>query len=274
MVDDSANEGTSADGECGARASEAARLHDAEVKLERAQEERRDADRLEGEAREEFREVEEDIKVHHHDVHFEVDGEEFEISRKEDEQTPDHIIRKYAERDPATNYLVKLTGKEPISYQGKGNIPIKIHDCDQFQTVSIGPTPVSDGRFPTGVNAFLEGLRGMGFSPIQHEKNPDHISFDYNVPVGRYAGLKLKLGFVVPPDFPVTPPSGPHISVKLRPNASGGTHPSGGIHASAQFEQLAGGSWQYWSRPFTEWAKSKKTVAAYMGHVYRLWETQ
>jgi len=282
-MSDTNAEGNSADGDCGVRASEAARLNDAGVKLERAQEERHgadrlehDADRLEREARAEIKEVEKELedRRHEHEIHFEVDGEEFEIPRKDDDQTPDYIIRKYAERDPATNYLIKLTGREPVSYQGKGNIPIKIHEGDQFQTVSTGPTPVSDSRSQTGVEVFLRGLLELGFNPVQCEQSVDHTYFDYEVPIGRRVGLKLKIGFVVPQDFPLTPPSGPHISAKLYPNASGGAHPSGGVHDSPRFEELVGGQWQYWSRPFVEWGKGKKTVAVYMGHIYRLWETQ
>jgi hypothetical protein len=36
-----------------------------------------------------------------------------------------------------------------------------------------------------------------------------------------------------------------------------------------------GGQWQYWSRPpGPEWQAGKKTVAAYMSHVWRLWGSQ
>jgi hypothetical protein len=51
-------------------------------------------------------------------------------------------------------------------------------------------------------------------------------------------------------------------------------HPDGGVHLgrSAAFEQGAGGEWQYWSRPCSDWGKSKKTVTAYMSFI--LWETQ
>lgn len=270
MTNQDVKEGNSADGKDGARASDAARLQDAEVKLERAQEERHNADRPKDEAPE----AKESTGHHQHDVHFEVDGEGFDIPRDEDKQTPNYIIRTYAGRDPESNYLVKITGKHPVSYEGKGDSPIKIHDGDKFQTVSTGPTPVSDVQFRTGAAAFVEGLKQLGYDPVQPDGRADMVYFDYEVMVGNRTGQKLKLGLIIPPDYPLTPPSGPHISARLYPNASGGAHPTGGIHDSPQFEQSVGGQWQYWSRPFQEWAKSKKTVAVYMAHVYRLWETQ
>ena len=76
----------------------------------------------------------------------------------------------------------------------------------------------------------------------------------------------------------MTTPTGPHVSPRIHPlhtNSDLG-HPLGGVHeAHAEpFMQGAGGEWQYWSRPYPNWATSKKTVVAYMGHIYRLWETQ
>ena len=121
----------------------------------------------------------------------------------------------------------------------------------------------------TGVKVFTQGIEELGYSPVASDGRPDHIVIDYVVPVGRFAGQKVQLGFIVPPDFPMTPPSGAHVSPQIHPLLSGGTHPTGGIHASP-----FGGEWQYWSRPFQNWAQSKMTVAAFMNHIWRLWETQ
>jgi hypothetical protein len=48
------------------------------------------------------------------------------------------------------------------------------------------------------------------------------------------------------------------------------------VHATqaAPFQQALADAWQYWSRPFTDWANSKKTVATYMSHIWRLWDSQ
>ncbi|MGH9400645.1 MAG: hypothetical protein ACRD2P_00890 [Terriglobia bacterium] len=78
---------------------------------------------------------------HHHEIHFCVDGEPQETDRRE--WTPNEIITEFGEKDPATNYLVRIEGDHRESYQGKGNEPITIHDGERFQIVSIGPTPVS-----------------------------------------------------------------------------------------------------------------------------------
>jgi len=76
---------------------------------------------------------------HHHEIHFFVDGEPFETDRRD--WTPNEIIKTFGDKDPATHYLVRIEGH--ISYQGKGNEPIEIHDGEKFQIVLTGPTPVS-----------------------------------------------------------------------------------------------------------------------------------
>jgi hypothetical protein len=128
----------------------------------------------------------------------------------------------------------------------------------------------------TGVAAFLKGLHDLGYAPIVLDGKPDHVAIDYSVESGKFAGTKLKLGFIVPADFPVNPPGGIHVGALIHPVQGGGTHPTGGIHRerAAPFQQGLGGAWQYWSRPAAGWATCKKTVAAYMSYVWRLWDSQ
>ena len=40
------------------------------------------------------------------------------------------------------------------------------------------------------------------------------------------------------------------------------------------FQDALGGEWQYWSRPIQDWGAGKKTVAIYMSHIWRLWDSQ
>lgn len=200
-----------------------------------------------------------------------VDGEE--ITTTERELTANEIIRNLGKKDPATNYLVEIEGNRKISFQGKGNEEIKLHDNQHFQIVSTGPTPVS---FATGPVTFAEGLRAMGYDPQPLPGRLDYLVFNYPVEVGKRAGQTVRLGIVVPQDFPNTPPSGPHVSPHIHPisGGNGQPHPTGGVHPSPEFDQGAGGQWQYWSRPIQNWGQIKRTVAAYMSHVWRLWETQ
>src|SRR6266851_2065728 len=97
---------------------------------------------------------------------------------------------------------------------------------------------------------FVKQLRELGYQP--QEVDSDRVIFPYDVPCGRLAGQQIKLGFVVPADFNLTPPSGPHVSPRLLPiNPPSGTHPNSGIHESPNF----GTDWQYWSRPLSHWAQ-------------------
>jgi len=128
----------------------------------------------------------------------------------------------------------------------------------------------------TGAEVFIEGLRELGYNPEALPNKPDHVVIDYEVESGKFAGKKLRQGFVVPADFPLTTPSGPHLSEQIHPVKSGGEHPTGGVHRdqASPFQQALGGDWQYWSRPIPDWTTRKKTVVAYMGHIRRLWESQ
>jgi hypothetical protein len=214
----------------------------------------------------------EEARRHPHEIHFEVDGDPYTTEQRV--WTPNEIIRKFGERDPAANYLVRIEGDHTISFQDKGDIPIELHDCERFQIIAIGPTPVSDGTKLTGVAAFNAGLSALGYSPTIVAGTTDHVAFDYMVQTGKYAGTQFRLGFAVPPDFPLTAPSGPHVSPRIHPNSSVQSHPTGAISDSGTFQGKAGGDWHYWSRPFKAWGQSKKTAAAYMSYISHLWDTQ
>ncbi len=227
------------------------------------------------EVEEALQEIKEAEAHHHHEIHFTVDGEPEETERRE--MTPDEIISEFGSKDPSTNYLVQIKGiHEKVSYRDQGSVPIKLHNGMQFQIISLEPTPVSDGPIRTGVQVFIEGLRDLGYNPAMLPGKPDHIVIDYEVLTGRFSGQRVRHGFIVPADFPMTAPSGPHVSPHIHPINTSGNHPTGAVHQTqAQpFETGAGGAWQYWSRPVNNWGQSKKTVAAYMSHIYRLWDSQ
>ena len=129
-----------------------------------------------------------------------------------------------------------------------------------------------------GVAGFIEGLRELGHEPTALPQMPNHIIFPYVVRTGRFAGIAVRLGFIVPAEFPDGLPTGMHVSPQLLPMGQAGGHPSGGIHHqhAIPFEQGAGGAWQYWSRPYDlpTWKSTKQTVGTYMAHVAKLWDTQ
>lgn len=260
--------------------------------LRHAEEELKEAHVAEGQAREQLNaaELAEQAALHEteqaleelraaetqiREVHFIVDGEPYKT--KAEELTPNVILRDFAGRDPAKYYLVRLEGAHKESYQGRGDEPIKMRNGMRFQSMYVGPTPVSDDTGSSGFRTFREGLRSLGFDPKPISNLPNHLFFDYTVETGVFAGRHIRLGFIVPPDFPNTTPAGPYVSPNIRPISPSGTHPTGGIHAeqARPFAANVGGEWQYWSRPFApEWAKERKTVATYMSHIWRLWETQ
>src|SRR5262249_7758693 len=121
----------------------------------------------------------------------------------------------------------------------------------------------------TGLAAFIEGLEALGYQPEITDSPNRRIAFAYEVQSGRVLGDTYRLGLEVPQGFPFTPPGGPHMKAELHRTGQSGGHPTANIH-----ESVFGAGWQYWSRPFPDWAQSKKTVAIFMAHIYRLWDSQ
>lgn len=116
-------------------------------------------------------------------------------------------------------------------------------------------------------NDFIEQLRALGYK-IETVEGA-RITLDYLIPLGKFLGEQIKLGFEVSDDFPLSTPSGPHINRHFHALKPGGEHPTGGIHPSP-----FGSEWQYWSRPFHEWNKTNHTVAEYMAFIRWLFEKQ
>jgi len=204
-----------------------------------------------------------------------VDGEPYEAPRRI--MTPNEIIRGATNKDPANHYLVQITKHDRISYKDKGDEPIRLKKGLKFQVICTGPMTVSDPQQQSGALAFMNGLRRLGLQPNLLKGQDNHVVFDYVVETGTHAGKTFRLGLIVPADFPMNAPTGPYVSPEVHPtNPQHGPHPTAGVHKDQArvFDAAAGGSWQYWSRPFPDWQNSKRTVAAYMSHIWNLWDSQ
>jgi hypothetical protein len=68
--------------------------------------------------------------------------DEEELIVPDADTTPNSILQ-LAGLDTATHYLVEIKGRKQISYQGKGDEPIKVKDGETFVSLSTGPTPTS-----------------------------------------------------------------------------------------------------------------------------------
>lgn len=73
-------------------------------------------------------------------ITFTVDGEPETTSERK--LTPVQIMQ-LAHIDPASNYLVRVEGRNQTSYKDQPNTEIEVHEHEVFVTVSTGPTPVS-----------------------------------------------------------------------------------------------------------------------------------
>ncbi|MBY5551304.1 hypothetical protein HFO61_31700 [Rhizobium leguminosarum] len=209
------------------------------------------------------------------DITIKVDGELYHPPRRR--MTPNEIISAATGQEPSQFYLVRIKrNDERESYQGKGDDEIRLRDGMNFITVSVGPTPVSYPAFERGPNLMFKGLTALGYAPTLMANTAEHVIFDYTVQSGPYAGQTFKLGLIVPPDFPLTWPSGIHLSPELHPLNPSGEHPKGCIHKehAKPFQDGLGGQWQYWSRPYHHRGVLNEPVQSYLTHIWRLWDTQ
>lgn len=126
----------------------------------------------------------------------------------------------------------------------------------------------------SGVDIFEAGVRSLGHIPERAPGAPNHIVFPYTVTCGSFEGTEVRLGLHIPPDFPMTAPSGPHVFPILFADDGTGQVPRGGVHLNHDptFAQHFGGEWQYWSRPYPNWSGGKNPVATYMAFIKRLWD--
>jgi hypothetical protein len=117
-----------------------------------------------------------------------------------------------------------------------------------------------------GREEFERQLRDLGFNPEPEVPEP-RVVFGYAVTAGRFKGQNVRLGFEIPPNFPLEPPPGPHVSPRLLPiNTAIEAHPT--KVAESQF----GSDWEYWSRPRKGW-KGRETVGMYLLHIDHLFAT-
>ncbi|MEK6225559.1 MAG: hypothetical protein AABM40_04605 [Chloroflexota bacterium] len=115
-----------------------------------------------------------------------------------------------------------------------------------------------------GREAFEADLRGLGLQP--DARTDGRTMFPFVVPVGRFADEPVHLGFDVPPDWPTTPPSGPHVSPRLAQTqgaSPGGTNQN--VHGSN-----FGSDFEYWSRPYPAWGRDGRSVDAYLAFLRKL----
>jgi len=84
------------------------------------------------------------------------------------------------------------------------------------------------------------------------------VVFPFLVPVGVHAGATVRIG-LTGADFPINPPGGVHVSPRI-------IHPGG----SADHASGLGADWVYWSRPYPDWASSRRSIGDYLAFLRQL----
>jgi hypothetical protein len=118
----------------------------------------------------------------------------------------------------------------------------------------------------SGTPEFARQLEEIGIGPSHVDGA--RVRFAYTIEVGRFAGQEVTLAFEVPENFPLTPPSGPHVSPRLLP-----LNPSANTHPQKVLESNFGPEFEYWSRPYTDWGKDGRTVRTYFAFIRHLLAT-
>ena len=191
-----------------------------------------------------------------HPVHFTEDGEPLEI---ETNQLTMSEILALVGKKPDEWYLVEKHGREKIEFHDP-----EARDSDprglQVHHRLHGPdTGVMNLEGPDG---FAAELADLGY---EVERVADFVIFRYEVDIGPLDGDTVSVA-LQPVDHPRTPPTGPPASSRLLPlRTDGSPAPHGGVHdaASRGFPD-PDGVWEYWSRPFNEWADHGRTAESYL----------
>lgn len=116
-----------------------------------------------------------------------------------------------------------------------------------------------------GAEEFARQLTELGFEI--NVRDGARVAVAYTITGGSHAGAEVRLGFEVPPEFPRSPPGGPHLSPRLfpmNPNAAG--------HPERVADSKFGADWQYLSRPYAGW-RGREPVAKYLAYIARLFAT-
>ena len=116
-----------------------------------------------------------------------------------------------------------------------------------------------------GVEEFARQLRELGFDVTCRDGN--RVTFPHELAGGTRAGAAVTLGFELPPEFPRTPPGGPHLSPRVFP-----MNPNANAHPEKVLDSGFGPDWQYLSRPYPGW-RGRETVATYLAYIERLLAT-
>lgn len=82
----------------------------------------------------------EEHNPHPRQVQITLDGDSLVLPSRE--VSPNQILT-IAQLDPTTHYLVLVEGRHQVSYQGKGDDTIQVHNNEAFISLSTGPTPTS-----------------------------------------------------------------------------------------------------------------------------------
>lgn len=114
------------------------------------------------------------------------------------------------------------------------------------------------------VDQLIEGLRARGYAVESQPRQVGGQAFavisPYPIEVGQHAGREISLAIPAPPDYPLTPPGGIHVSPHLIPVGTRNVHQS----------PLGNGSdWQYWSRPVVDW-RQDRSLNRLLSHINRL----
>lgn len=115
---------------------------------------------------------------------------------------------------------------------------------------------------------FVNQLQALGYNVQVLDNN--FLIFEYEIPIGKFSGQQVSIGFQFDGSYPMNPPAGgPHFKPLLLPKTGGGgCHPFGAIHDSP-----LGSEWEYWSRPFRDWNRTDKSAKVFMAHIKHLLHT-
>lgn len=109
--------------------------------------------------------------------------------------------------------------------------------------------------------AFEEALRRREWR-YEAREVPDGRAFvvpEYEIPDGPHAGRRVAVGFVLPADYPSTPPAG--VQVRLDHGLTD--------RPMAVYPSPLGPDWQHWSRRVQGWEPGQRSAGRFLDQAER-----
>lgn len=173
---------------------------------------------------------------------FFIDKIQFKTSQSE--MTVKELLSQYAKEDPAETTLVLKHGNDLTKFEDDNQL-VSLKNGMHFVVFYDGPTPVSF----FGPERLISELNELGYEAelVTGSDNQLYaVIRDYEIPLGKFVGKIIDLGFLATPNFPQSVGSSVHVRANPQLYEKTDTIPD----VRNIIDSALGNKWRYWSKNF------------------------